>query len=167
MKRFVHTALLLATAALLGTAGAQKTFTVVRPTQWGAQNMNPFAPLDQRLGATGSAIYESLFYINMLDGKVTPVLGTKYAWSKDNKTLTITTRPGVKWTDGTAFSAKDAAFTFNYLKQYPALDTSALWKNGMTSAKATNDTTLVLTFSHANTPILTDIANVLMVPEHI
>ena len=157
----------LVSAALSATAQAQKTFTVVRPTQWGAQNMNPFAPGDQRLGATASTIYESLFFVNMLDGKVTEVLGTKYAWSKDNRTLTITTRSGVKWTDGTAFTAKDAAFTFNYIKQYPALDTSALWKNGLSSAKATNDTTLVLTFDRSNTPIFTDIANVLIVPQHL
>ena len=94
----------LVSAALSSAAQAQKTFTVVRPTQWGAQNMNPFAPGDQRLGATASTIYESLFFVNMLDGKVTEVLGTKYAWSKDNRTLTITTRSGAKWSDGTAFT---------------------------------------------------------------
>lgn len=166
MKRTISAALFL--AALLGTAAqAQTTFTVIRPSQWGAQNMNPFAPGDQRLGATASAIYESLFYINMLDGKVTNVLGTKYAWSKDNRTLTISTRPGVKWTDGTAFSAKDVAFTFNYMKQYPALDTSALWKNGLAGVKATDANTVVMTMDKTNTPILTDIANVLIVPEHI
>ncbi|THF87897.1 ABC transporter substrate-binding protein [Deinococcus sp. KSM4-11] len=157
----------LVSTLLLSTAYAQKTFTVVRPTQWGAQNMNPFAPNDQRLGATASTIYESLFFVNMLDGKVTEVLGTKYAWSKDNRTLTITTRSGAKWTDGTPFTAKDAAFTFNYIKQYPALDLSALWKNGLASAKATNDTTLVLTFNKTNTPIFTDLAGQLIVPEHI
>ena len=157
-------------AALTTSALAQQpknVFTVVRPTQWGAQNFNPFAPGDQHLLPTNSAIYESLFYVNTLNGKVTPVLGTKYTWSADNKTLTVSTRPGVKWHDGSAFSARDAAFTFNYLKQYPALDTSAIWKNGLAGARATNDTTLVLTFSKANTTIFPYIAGQMIVPEAI
>lgn len=157
-------------ALLVGAALAQNpksTFTVVRATQWGAANMNPFTPGDQHLLPTNSAIYETLFYVNSLNGKVTPVLGTKYAWSKDSKTLTVTTRSGVKWTDGQAFSANDAAFTFNYLKQYPALDTSGIWKSGLTAVKASTPTTLVFSFSAPNTPVFQYLANTPMVPQHL
>ncbi|UQN09037.1 ABC transporter substrate-binding protein [Deinococcus sp. QL22] len=157
-------------ALLIGAALAQNpksTFTVVRATQWGAANLNPFTPGDQHLLPTNSAIYETLFYVNSLNGKVTPVLGTKYAWSKDSKTLTVTTRSGVKWTDGRAFSANDAAFTFNYLKQYPALDTSGIWKSGLTAVKASNPTTLIFSFSAPNTPVFQYLANTPMVPQHL
>ena len=34
-----------------------------------------------------------------------------YAWSNGGKTLTITTRSGVKWSDGKPFTAADVAFT--------------------------------------------------------
>ncbi|MFC4454076.1 ABC transporter substrate-binding protein [Deinococcus sonorensis] len=160
----------LATAVLAVTAAAQQpknVFTVVRSTQWGAQNLNPFAPGDQHLLPTNSVIYESLYYVNALNGKATPVLGTKYSWSKDNKTLTFTTRDGVKWSDGQAFSAQDVAFTFNYIKQYPAIDTSGLWKSGLSSVKATNNNTVVFTFSAPNTPIFQYVANQMIVPQHI
>ena len=40
----------------------------------------------------------------------------------DGKTLTITTRSGVKWSDGKPFSAADVAFTFNLIKKFPALN---------------------------------------------
>ena len=162
--------LALAPATLNSVAQAQDpktTFTVVRSDQWGAQNLNPFSPGSQHLLPTNSAIYETLFFVNSLNGKVTPVLGTKYAWSKDSKTLTVTTRSGVKWTDGQAFGASDAAFTFNYVKQFPALDTQGLWKSGLTSVTAPNPTTLVFSFSAPNTPVFQYIANTPVVPEHL
>ncbi|AFZ65697.1 ABC transporter substrate-binding protein [Deinococcus peraridilitoris] len=170
MKRTALSVMTLLTATLTATAVAQQpknVFTVVRSSQWGAQNLNPFAPGDQHLPPTNSAIYESLFYVNPLDGKATPVLGTKYNWSKDNKTLTITTRDGVKWNDGKPFSAGDAAFTFNYLKQFPALDTSGIWKNGLTSVKATGSNTLTFAFDKPNTPIFQYLAGQMIVPEHV
>lgn len=161
---------LILTAALGSAAHAQNpktVFTVVRDTQWGSENYNPFVPGDQHLLPTNSALYESLFFVNSINSKVTPVLGTKYTWSKDSKTLTVSTRPNVKWHDGKAFSASDAAFSFNYLKQYPALDTSGIWKSGLSSVKATNPTTLVFTFTTPNTPIFQYIAATPMVPEHL
>jgi len=64
-------------------------------------------------------IYETLDFVNALqNSKVTPWLATAYAWSNNNKTLTFTIRSGVKWTDGTPFSAADVAYTFNLLKKY-------------------------------------------------
>ncbi|MBB6015035.1 ABC transporter substrate-binding protein [Deinococcus radiopugnans] len=161
---------LILTAALGSAAHAQNpktVFTVVRDTQWGSENYNPFVPGDQHLLPTNSALYESLFFVNSINSKVTPVLGTKYTWSKDSKTLTVNTREGVKWHDGKAFSASDAAFSFNYLKSFPALDTSGIWKSGLSSVKATNPTTLVFTFTTPNTPIFQYIAATPMVPEHL
>ncbi|EYB68612.1 ABC transporter periplasmic protein [Deinococcus phoenicis] len=163
------TATALLAVALATSAHAQQpktVFTVVRPTQWGAYNLNPFAPNDQHLLPTNSAIYESLFYIQGLNGKVTPVLGTKSAWSKDNKTLTVTTRSGVQWSDGQPFTAKDVAFTFNYLQKYPALDTTGLWKSGLTSVK-TSGNTVTFSFNRANTPVFQYVAQQVIVPEHI
>ena len=69
--------LALAPATLNSVAQAQDpktTFTVVRSDQWGAQNLNPFSPGSQHLLPTNSAIYETLFFVNSLNGKVTPVL---------------------------------------------------------------------------------------------
>ena len=50
------------------------------------------------------------------------MLGTDYKWDKSNKVLTINVRQGIKWTDGTPFTARDVEFTFDYLKQNPAID---------------------------------------------
>jgi peptide/nickel transport system substrate-binding protein len=158
---------LLLVAAVTGTALAQEpknTFNVAVPATFGTKNYNPYGAHVQ---PTNSAIYESLFYVNGLNGKVTNVLGTKYAWGSGNKTLTITTRPGVKWSDGKAFSAADVAFTMNYFKANPAIDTGALWKNGVESVKATNATTVVFTFNKVNVPLFASIAHTMIIPEHL
>jgi peptide/nickel transport system substrate-binding protein len=73
-------------------------------------------------------VYEELTFVNGLQsGKTTNWLASSYAWSNGNKTLTVTIRPGVKWTDGKPFSAGDVLFTFNLLKKHPGLDLNAAW----------------------------------------
>src|ERR1700741_803430 len=70
-------------------------------------------------GVTAEGLYnEPLFIWNTLNPGRAPfqVLGTGYSWSNGGKTLTITTRPGVKWNDGQPCSASDVAFTFNMIK---------------------------------------------------
>src|SRR5260221_6374255 len=107
------------------------------------QNMSPYNP-NVNCGVDG-LLYENLEYVNGLTGKETPMLATGHTWSADNLTLTFTTRSGVKWSDGKDFSANDVEFTFGLLKQYPAADGSGLWSS-LSSVKATNATTVVMTF---------------------
>ena len=94
-----------------------------------------------------------------------PELGLKYSWSPDGKTLTITTRPGVKWSDGKPFSAADVAFTFNLIKKYPALNTPAI--PIPLTATAPDATTAVLTFAQPQLANLFFILRTQIVPQHI
>jgi len=166
-RRALSLTLLL--SATLGTALAAEprtTFNVVNTAPFSGKNYNPFTPAANHLPPTLSAIYESLFYVNALDGKVNPVLGTKYTWSKDNRTLTVTTRSGVKWSDGQPFSAADVAFTFNYLKANPGLDLTGIWKNGVRSVTAQGANTVVIAFDKVNVPAFYYIAHLPIVAEH-
>jgi peptide/nickel transport system substrate-binding protein len=48
------------------------------------------------------------------DGKsLTPGLATKWDWAEDGKTLTLALREGVKFADGSPFSAEDVKFTLD------------------------------------------------------
>ena len=126
----------------------------------------PFNGFDQQfsIGVT----YETLDFINALNNQhVTPWLATAYAWSNSNKTLTFTIRPGVKFSDGTPFSAADVAYSFNLLKKYPALDLNAIW-TVLSSVTQSGSNKVVLNFSTAAVPYFYYVAGqVPMIPKHI
>jgi peptide/nickel transport system substrate-binding protein len=161
-------ALGVTTSARAASAASGGTLNIEMP--WGtiADNFNPMVPNGTNAGGTLSCLYEQLFFLNTVTSQIVPVLGTKSAWSKDGLKLTITTRSGVTWSDGKPFSAADVAFTFNYIKQYPAIDLNSIWKgSGLTSVAATGANTVVFTFSKPNTPMFVFIAGVYIIPEHI
>jgi len=93
-------------------------------------------------------------------------LATAAVWSNGGRTLTITTRSGVKWSDGKPFSASDVAYTFNLIKNNAALN--ANWTIPIpASVQATNATTTVLTFSQPELASAYYILQTPIVPEHI
>jgi len=130
-------------------------------------NLNPFTA---GMEPITPSIYEPLFFINSLNnGAITPLLGTSYEWKNNNMTLIVKTRSGVKWSDGTPFTANDVAFTFNCIKKYPALDLNGVWSSisGLESVEASGTNTVIFKFSRPNTPLFDSIASVYIVPEHI
>jgi len=129
-------------------------------------NFNPFSP---NAVYVLPAIYEPLFWINGLTGETTDFLGTSYKWEDDNLQLIVTTRQGVKWSDGIPFTAQDVAFTFNYMKKYPAIDNNGIMadSSNLVSVKASGNNTVIFTFSKPNTAIFYYIAEQPIVPEHI
>ena len=62
------------------------------------------------------ATQEALFYLNYETGELMPWLASGYSFNEDNSVLTINIRDGVKWADGTAFTANDVAFTIEMLQ---------------------------------------------------
>ncbi|RKX55933.1 MAG: ABC transporter substrate-binding protein [Thermotoga sp.] len=131
-------------------------------------SMNPLLP-EGGFSPVVAEIYEVLFYVNPLNGNITDLLGTSYEWKNNNLELDINTREGVKWSDGTPFTARDVAFTFNYIKKYPALDQLAVWSStsGLESVEANGDNIVVFKFSKPNTPLFYYLSNIPIIPEHI
>ena len=119
-------------------------------------------------GVTAEGLYnEPLFIWNILNPSEKPfdILGTGYTWSNGGRTLTITTRSGVKWNDGKPFSASDVAFTFNMIRTHPGLDTDGTPVPA--SATAPSADTAVLNFSAPEYANLFLIGGVYIVPQHI
>jgi peptide/nickel transport system substrate-binding protein len=127
---------------------------------------NPFVPTSSpySVGLT----YETLDFVDALNNAaVTPWLATAYAWSNGNKTLTFTIRSGVKWSDGTPFTAADVVYTFNLLKKFPALDTDAVW-SVLSSVAQKGANQVVLNFKAPSVPFFYYVADqVPIVPEHL
>ena len=130
------------------------------------RNFNPLNPSSLSRWATSSGIYESLFIYNSLDQEYLPWLGLNYNWTQNNKTLEITTRSGVFWSDGQRFTAKDVSFSYNLIKKYPALDSGDLW-NYLDRVDAINDSVVEFGFKRVYVPGFHDIVNRSIVPKHI
>ncbi len=129
---------------------------------------NPYSATSTGHVVTADALYnEPLFIWNILNPSEAPfqILGTGYNWSNGGKTLTITTRSGVKWNDGKPFSASDVAFTFNMIRTHPGLNTDGT--PVPTSATAPSPATAVLNFSAPEYANLFLIGQTYIVPQHI
>jgi len=110
----------VASAAELALIPRDKTMTLIginsRDGRWVDYELwNPYA-----VGANHqngpNLIYEPLAYYSAFPDKTYMWLAESFAYSPDFKQLTIKTRQGIKWSDGTPFSAEDVAYTFNMLR---------------------------------------------------
>jgi peptide/nickel transport system substrate-binding protein len=112
-------------------------------------------------------IYESLVFVDALkSGKATPWLAKKYAWANHDKKLTVTMRPGVKWSDGKPLTAADVLFTFKLMKKYPATDLQAVWS--VLKSVTRNGNKVTFQFKTAAVPYFYYVAGQTpIVPQHI
>ncbi len=146
------------------TSAPQQPLTIVPAPNGNFQdNFNPF--LTSANYGTVGLIYQPLFYFDNISPHVFPLLGTKYSWSNQNKTLTVLLRHGVKWSDGKAFTSSDVLFTFNLLKQYPAADTNGVWSQ-LSSVQAKGSYEVVFNFKVANVPFASYVLGAFIVPQH-
>ena len=101
----------------------EKTFIAVRGGQQGKfvewDQWNPFVPVANHQFAVG-LMYEPLAFYSAFGDKEYMWLAESYEFSADYKELIIKVRPGIKWSDGTDFTADDVTFTLNACKEYGA-----------------------------------------------
>ncbi|MBV9152754.1 MAG: ABC transporter substrate-binding protein [Alphaproteobacteria bacterium] len=92
-------------------------------------------------------VYEPLAYYSAFADKTYMWLAESYEFSPDFKRLTIKTRPGISWSDGTAFSAEDVAYTLNTLRD---LGAKVRWgvdvQQAVDKATAADPSTVVVDF---------------------
>ncbi|WP_223628330.1 ABC transporter substrate-binding protein [Microbacterium sp. EST19A] len=125
------------------------------------QNFNPY------LTNTRTAsrwIYEPLILMNNLDGSLTPWLATEWE-QPDARTIVMTLRDDVTWSDGEEFTADDVAFTFQLLKDNPSLDIKGAWQH-LESVETDGDS-VILHLQGDDAPALTILGQTMIVPEHL
>ena len=146
--------------------GGTVTIANTQGQTWTCQ-FNPFNPAvnAESLGF----IYEPLVYVNLLQNQAeTPMLASAYKWSDDKKSVTFTIRDGVTWSDGQPFSADDVVFTFNLMKQTPAVDLYSLWSGAGLQSVSASGNQVTLAFNAVATPYFYNFADqVGIVPKHI
>src|SRR5690242_1727520 len=154
-----------------GHSGAKgEPLVIVNNTgQTFTRSFNPFVSTSiGNSNNTTALIYEPLLMFNIMQPTQPPIpwLATAYKWSDGGKTLTLTIRKGVKFSDGKPMTASDVAFSFNLLKNNPTL-TPVSPPPIPETATAPNPTTAVLTFSQPEFANLFLIGGMYIVPQHI
>jgi peptide/nickel transport system substrate-binding protein len=156
-----------------GKTGGTSTSTgkpltiVTTPISPMTDNFNPFDQTATGFMAHAEDLYDlplAVFDTQQPNQGPIPELATAEAFSNGGKTLTITTRSGVKWSDGKPFTAADVAFTFNLLSKNPSMNA-----NGAplpTSATGSGNTT-TLTFAQAQYANLYLVLKTTILPQHI
>lgn len=165
----------IAVLAITVVSGCRKERSNVRPgvltvaqeqqSSW-VRNFHPFLPMGVARWGTSAGIYEPLMIFNRMAGEYVPWLATAYEWQGGAEALIFTIRQGVRWSDGTPFSASDVVYTFNLLHEKPALDTGGLW-DYLASVELDEQDRVVLTFSRPYSPGLMSLAQLPIVPAHI
>ena len=86
--------------------------------------------------------------------------------SDDLKSVTFTFRDGVLWSDGQPLTTKDVVYTFNLLKETPALDATGIWSK-LDKVEAVGNNQVKFTFKAPSSLAAAKINDVPIVPEHI
>jgi peptide/nickel transport system substrate-binding protein len=76
--------------------------------------VDPYYNNTRELVIMGHMGWDALVFRNPTSGEYTPLLATKWEW-KDNVTLEVELREGVKFHDGSDFSADDVVYTVNHV----------------------------------------------------
>jgi peptide/nickel transport system substrate-binding protein len=124
------------------------------------RNFNPYIT---NARTASKWMYEPLIEVNPLDGKRNPWLAS--SWEQpDAKTIDMTIRTGVEWSDGTPFTAKDVVFTFDLLKKFPAMDVKGAWQHIDTIERKGDH--VVFHLKSEDVPSLTIIGQTYILGEH-
>ncbi|MFG3438196.1 ABC transporter substrate-binding protein [Nonomuraea sp. NPDC047897] len=164
----------VATACGSSTPAAQKPQTAsgilsvgVTASLGKLTSLNPLAD-----NLYGSWIARQLIYpaLVQLDGtELKPAWASKWDVSGDGKVYTFHLQPGT-WSDGRPMTAHDAAWTATFILEHAdkAAGLVSFALEGVESVKATDDRTLVMTYTEpvADT-VLTLLANFHVLPKHV
>ena len=130
------------------------------------RNFNPLTSASSARWPTLAGVYEPLYVFNSVKSEFVPWLAVAHEWREDNLLLRLTTREGVRWSDGTSFSARDVAFTFDLMRRFPALDRRGAW-SFLEDVRLVNDRTIDFRFQRLFVPGFGELVAQQIVPEHV
>jgi peptide/nickel transport system substrate-binding protein len=146
---------------------SDKILTIGMPNGPQQPNQNPLANGSASLSlGYAFAVYESLMQVNELKptDPPTPWLAEKVEWNPDSTQAVITAREGVKWSDGTDFTAEDIAFSLQLRKDTKELNTDFPDQYGDITVDGNTVTVNFLSGQYVNQVKL---LKLLIVPKHL
>ena len=142
------------------------TLTVPIITQTFVSDFNPFS------GAQGDLVsgtmFEPLWVLNTLKGEINWRLASGFEYGDDLRSITVTLRGGLLWSDGEALDADDLAFSLLLGQQDPKLDVTGQWGDGVfKSVEILDRLTVRINFAVKNGTVDWHLPRLYVVPEHV
>ena len=153
--------IVLVLGALLFAAGAHaQTLTLGNKLELNTLDPHFFASF-----APNSSLQYFFDKLTEYDDKLRVRPALAISWKLvDDTTWEFKLRPGVKWHDGTPFTAEDVIFTIDRVPNVPNSPNSfAQFTRGIESVKKVDDLTLVVKTKAPNPQLLSDLANIFIV----
>jgi peptide/nickel transport system substrate-binding protein len=172
--RFVRIVLLLTVllgAAGCGGSGSSSDGSAPKVLRFGTlyyvDTFNPLVGIE----TNDTTAYEMIYPQLVQYGPGLKLVGdwaSSWEHSADGLTWTFHLRPG-KWSDGVPLTAADAAWTINLGIKYASGPTAYIagTLDGVKSAEATDDHTLVVSLAHPVAPVLANFEQFFVLPKHI
>ena len=165
----VMLAALAAGLGATGTASASSPSPAAKTTLhigWVQEpdNLNPFIGIQGTDYMLWHLNYDFLVGFDAKTLEPRPELATAWEVSPDGKVWTFTIRSDSTWQDGVPVTARDVAFTFNYINDNKLLNLQT-YTNGITKAEVVDDTHVKIYTSAPKANMLRMVVPIL--PEHI
>ncbi|MGM1018210.1 MAG: ABC transporter substrate-binding protein [Actinomycetota bacterium] len=148
------------------TSGESPALTIAKPDgAVSTESNNPWIG-DSSANKLGykNVIFEPLAMVNLVgENETTPWLAEAVEWNEDYTQLTITPRTDVTWNDGEEFTADDIVFTFDLIRNTPALDTGNLQLTDIQE----DGGNVILSFAESKFVKQAQVLHISMIPEHI
>lgn len=159
--------LAVAASAALGAAPKQGgTLTVPIITQTFIEDFNPYSGSQGDI-VTGT-MFEPLWVLNTMRGEVDWRLAKSFEYGTDLRSMTITLKDGLTWSDGQVLDAEDLIFSLNLGKSDAKLDVTGQWGDGVfESVEMVDNLRVRLNFSVKDGTVDWHLPRLHVVPEHI
>jgi len=170
---FIKSALLASALVLPVAAGAMAqedgrailTAVPQQLTAW-VENYNPYNATTV-LPTILDFMYEPLVVFNALQGGEPEYrLAESFEYSDDQLSITFVLREGLVWSDGEPLTAEDVVFSFELMREHPALDLRAVWPK-LQGIEAIDDRTVRIDLTEVDAGLIYQLVQVYPVPKHI
>ena len=158
--------LLMVLAPLMPVSAQEDTFTYA--IDGDPMSLNPVTVSDRWGLTTVNMIYSPLIRVEG-DGSQKYELAKDLEVSEDGKTITVSLRDDVKWSDGQAFTAEDVVFTYEKKADKANGNADSLWIGDQAiEVEAKDDHTVVFHLPEANAAAVNNIATeTYIMPKHV
>jgi peptide/nickel transport system substrate-binding protein len=154
--------------AQIDRAGVKKGGTMIEGGASDVRTFNPVLVGDTTSGLITGLVFNGLVDVDPDSLQPVPNLATKWDVSADGKTYTFTLKQGVKWHDGSSFSADDVKFSYDaYMNSDTGTQRAGTLVPRIASVDVKDPQTVVFTLKDIVAPFLVQNCSYGIVPKSI